>query len=82
MAYGLFATLVTGLIFKQLALLFNLPILNEIGMVASLFLRSAIGVRCSLRIKSTALVLYSSIVTGALGAWGRQWLSNFPFRLH
>ncbi|WP_245611916.1 PTS sugar transporter subunit IIC [endosymbiont 'TC1' of Trimyema compressum] len=68
MAYGLFATLVTGLILKQLALLFSLPILNEIGMVAGLFLGSAIGVGVAYELKAPPLVLYSSIVTEAFGA--------------
>lgn len=79
MAFGLFATLVVGLLLRQLALIFFLPVfapwggniggvLQEIGYIAGFFLGPAIGVAIAHSLGAPALIVYSSIVTGAIGS--------------
>lgn len=68
MAQGLFASLIIGLILKQIGELLGLPVLIEFGTVAQLMMGPAIGAAVAYGIKAPTLSIFSSIVTGALGA--------------
>lgn len=76
MALGLFSSLLIGLIFstagKQLVIAFGenqfFDFLVTIGETASGLMGSAIGVSVACGLGAPPLVLYSSVVTGAMGA--------------
>lgn len=68
MAKGLFASLIIGLIIKQLGTLFGLPILVEIGTIAQYLMGPAIGAGVASALGAPPLVLYATLVTAAIGA--------------
>ncbi|MGM0419731.1 MAG: PTS transporter subunit IIC [Bacillota bacterium] len=68
MALGLFASLIIGLIINQLGELLSLNVLREFGQVAQFLMGPAIGAGIAYSLNITGLGLYSSLVTGALGA--------------
>lgn len=76
MTLGLFSSLLIGLIFstagEQLALAFGenpvFRFLIDIGTIASGLMGSAIGVSVAYGLKAPPMVVYSSVVTGAMGA--------------
>jgi uncharacterized membrane protein len=76
MTLGLFSSLLVGLIFKTLgeqlarweALAAISGFLIEIGGIASSMMGPAIGVSVAWGLKAPPLVLFSSVITGAMGA--------------
>jgi len=70
MAYGLFASLIIGLILSQLGKIPHLEILGEFAAhlsASSPLIGAAIGVAIAYGMKADPLVVYSSLATGALG---------------
>ncbi|MDR2933266.1 MAG: PTS sugar transporter subunit IIC, partial [Oscillospiraceae bacterium] len=78
MALGLFSSLIIGLIFKTLGeqiMVFTgenflTGFLIDIGTTASGLMGSAIGVSVAWGLKAPPLVLFASVITGAMGAAG------------
>ena len=68
MALGLFSSLIVGLILEQLGLKLGVNILVDLGIVAKLLMGPAIGIAVAYGRKASALVVFSSAVTGAIGA--------------
>lgn len=68
MALGLFSSLIVGLILEQLGLKLGVNILVDLGVVAKLLMGPAIGIAVAYGRKASALVVFSSAVTGAIGA--------------
>lgn len=68
MALGLFSSLIVGLILEQLGLKLGIGILVDLGVVAKLLMGPAIGIAVAYGRKASALVIFSSAVTGAIGA--------------
>ncbi len=68
MALGLFSSLIVGLILDQIGSKLGLPLLVDLGRVAKLMMGPAIGIAVAAGRKAHPLVVYSSAVTGALGA--------------
>lgn len=68
MAQGLFASLIIGLILKQIGEKAGVPMLVEFGKVAQLMMGPAIGAAVAYGIKAPVLAIFSSIITGTLGA--------------
>lgn len=68
MAQGLFASLIIGLIIKQIGYYTHIPTIEQIGMVAQLLSGPAIGIGVALAIGAPPLGILCSAVTGAIGA--------------
>ncbi len=68
MALGLFASLIIGVIITQLGELLQLDILIRLGNTAQFLMGPAIGAGVAASLGVKGLGLYSSLVTGALGA--------------
>lgn len=68
MALGLFASLIIGLILKQIGTLTNLDFLIELGQVAQYLMGPAIGAAVAYSVKASPLGIFSAIVVGAVGA--------------
>lgn len=68
MAYGLFSSLLIGLIIKQLGTLTGISFLTKFGSTAQVLMGPAIGVGVAYVLKSSSLVVMASAVTGAIGA--------------
>lgn len=68
MTYGLFASLIIGSILNQIGLKLNIPFLSEtIWPMAKKMTGAAIAVGVSYGLKSPPLVIFSSIIPGAIG---------------
>lgn len=68
MAQGLFSSLIIGLILKQVGEKLGLPILVSFGSIAQLMMGPAIGAAVAYGVKAPVLSIFSSLITGALGA--------------
>ncbi len=68
MALGLFASLIIGLILKQLGTYFNLQYLTQFGQIAQYLMGPAIGAGVAYSIGVPPLGVFASIITGAIGA--------------
>lgn len=68
MAQGLFSSLIIGLILKQIGEKLGIPMLVGFGSVAQLMMGPAIGAAVAYGVKAPVLAIFSSLVTGALGA--------------
>ncbi len=68
MALGLFSSLIVGLILEQVGLKIGINILVDLGRVAKLLMGPAIGIAVASGRRVPALVIFSSAVTGAIGA--------------
>lgn len=68
MAQGLFSSLIIGLILKQIGEKLGNPMLTEFGTIAQLMMGPAIGAAVAYGIKAPVLSIFSSLITGALGA--------------
>lgn len=83
MALGLFSTLIVGLIIKQIGLLLGDnelgAILIGIGSVASVATGVGIGVGVANALKAPQLIIYSSAVTGFIGAYASKFISEAMF---
>lgn len=68
MALGLFSSLIVGLILEQIGSKLGVNILVELGKMAKFLMGPAIGIAVAYGRKAPALVVFSSAVTGAIGA--------------
>lgn len=68
MALGLFASLIIGLILKQVGELIGIQLLVSFGSVAQVLMGPAIGAAVAYSVKASPLGIFASIVTGAIGA--------------
>jgi len=68
MAQGLFASLIIGLIIKQVGLYLDSAILMQIGQIAQYLMGPAIGVGVALSVGAPPLAVFASAVVGAVGA--------------
>lgn len=68
MAQGLFASLIIGLILKQIGEKLGITLVMEFGTIAQLMMGPAIGAAVAYGVKAPVLSVFSSIITGAVGA--------------
>ncbi len=68
MAQGLFSSLIIGLILKQFGDKLGIPMLTDFGRMAQFMMGPAIGAAVAYGVKAPVLSVFSSIITGALGA--------------
>lgn len=68
MALGLFASLIIGLILKQIGTILGVNILIQFGQVSQYLMGSAIGAGVAYSIGASPLGIFASIITGAIGA--------------
>ena len=83
MAMGLFSTLIVGLIIKQLGTLVGNNLignsLTSIGSIASILTGAGIGVGVAHKLNTSSLVMYSSAVSGLVGAYAGKIISGQAF---
>ncbi len=83
MALGLFATLITGLIIKQLGLLIGGEIgliFSKISIFASICTGVGIGVGVAKSLNCPDLIIYSSALTGFFGSYAPKIFENSIFQ--
>ncbi len=68
MAQGLFASLLIGLILKQIGTLLNFPLLMEFGTMAQYLMGPAIGCAVAYSVGAPPLGIFASVAVGAIGA--------------
>jgi hypothetical protein len=71
MAHGLFASLIIGLILKQMGNVLDLPLVVQFGQIAQYLMGPAIGAGVAASLgtgRKSPLGLYASLITGAIGA--------------
>jgi len=68
MAQGLFASLIIGLIIKQIGLYLNATIVIQLGQIAQYMMGPAIGVGVALSVGAPPLAIFASAIVGAIGA--------------
>lgn len=80
MALGLFATLLIGLIIKQVGLLIGKNVIGNFlyntGVIAGALMGAGIGVGIARALKADKLVLFSCIIAGFMGAHANQIISG------
>ena len=79
MALGLFATLIVGLIIKQLGALTGIDFLVWMGTFASVLTGAGIGIGVANKFKAKPLVLYASAASGFIGGYAKFILSGASF---
>lgn len=68
MALGLFASLIIGLILKQIGVYTHWPLLAQFGQIAQYMMGPAIGAGVAYAVKASPLGIFASLIVGALGA--------------
>ena len=68
MALGLFVTLIEGLIFSQVGMALDMPLLMDLGKLASILMGAGIGVGIAYYLKAPTLVVFACLVAGMMGA--------------
>ena len=68
MAQGLFASLIIGLILKQIGSVLEIQFLIELGQIAQYLMGPAIGAAVAHSVKASPLGIFSALVVGAIGA--------------
>ncbi|MTI66311.1 MAG: PTS sugar transporter subunit IIC [Firmicutes bacterium] len=68
MALGLFASLIIGLILKQIGTKLGIALLSDFGQIAQYMMGPAIGAGVAYSVKASPLGIFASIITGAIGA--------------
>ena len=68
MAQGLFASLIIGLIIKQVGLYLDVSIIIQLGQIAQYMMGPAIGVGVALSVGAPPLAIFASAIVGAVGA--------------
>nr|WP_241878772.1 PTS sugar transporter subunit IIC [Psychrobacter sp. PraFG1]UNK05361.1 PTS sugar transporter subunit IIC [Psychrobacter sp. PraFG1] len=68
MALGLFVTLIAGLIFSQVGQALEMPLLMDLGKLASILMGAGIGVGIAYYLKAPTLVVFACLVAGMMGA--------------
>jgi uncharacterized membrane protein len=79
MALGLFATLIVGLILKQIGNLVNYEPIVWLGTMATVMTGVGIGIGVANKFKVMPLVMFASGVTGFIGAYASKILSGAAF---
>jgi len=79
MALGLFATLIVGLIIKQIGTLTGLTFLVWMGTMASVMTGPGIGIGVAHKFKVPALIIYASAASGFIGGYAKFILSGAAF---
>lgn len=79
MALGLFSTLIVGLILKQIGSLSGVEMITWFGNMASVLTGVGIGVGVAYKFKASPLVMFSSAVTGFIGAYAMSIISGAAF---
>ncbi|MCF7941407.1 MAG: PTS sugar transporter subunit IIC [Spirochaetia bacterium] len=68
MAQGLFASLIIGLILKQIGIFTGWQALAQFGQIAQYMMGPAIGAGVAFAVHASPLGMFASIITGAIGA--------------
>ena len=68
MAFGLFSSLLTGLIIKTIGEQFEINLFIDIGTLAMSLMGPAIGIAIAYGLEAPPLVLFTSVITGMAGA--------------
>ncbi len=68
MAQGLFASLIIGLIIKQIGVYAGIKLLEDFGQIAQYLTGPAIGVGVAVALKAPNLAVFASAAAGAIGA--------------
>lgn len=68
MALGLFSSLIVGLILKTIGTWCSFPWLIDVGEQAQKMMGAAIGIGVAYALKAPPLVLFTSVITGMVGA--------------
>lgn len=68
MALGLFSSLMTGLIIKQIGVLLEIDLLIGFGEMTQYMMGPAIGAGVAYSLKASPLAIFASVATGAIGA--------------
>ena len=68
MAQGLFASLIIGLILKQIGSVLEIQFLIELGQIAQYLMGPAIGAAVAYSVKASPLGIFSAMVVGGIGA--------------
>lgn len=76
MAFGLFSSLIVGLILKQLGLLMNIEKLIYFGKISQLLMGPAIGVGIAYSLNAAPLVIIASAITATFGAGSIKFVDN------
>lgn len=72
MAYGLFASLIIGLILKQIGVYLNIDAFVLFGNIAQRMMGPAIGAAVAYSVNASPLGIFASMVAGAIGAGSLQ----------
>lgn len=78
MAFGLFSSLIIGLILKQLGLLFSIDFLTYVGSLSQFLMGPAIGVGIAFALSAHPLIIAASLITGAFGSGTIKFIENIP----
>ncbi len=76
MALGLFSSLITGLILKQIGVFFSINFLVELGVFSQLLTGAGIGVGIAYSLKYPPLILISSAIVGMFGAGSIKFIDS------
>lgn len=68
MALGLFSSLITGLILKQLGLLLSINFLIQLGTLSQFLMGPAIGAGIAYSLSTNPFIIIAASITGAFGA--------------
>lgn len=79
MALGLFATLIVGLIVKQIGVLTGMTFLVWMGTMASVMTGPGIGIGVAHKFKAQSLVMYASAVSAFIGGYAKFIISGASF---
>lgn len=82
MALGLFASLIIGLILKQIGTYLNIDSLVQFGIVAQNMMGPAIGAGVAYSIGVSPLGIFAAIITGAIGAGTIEILPSNALAIH
>lgn len=78
MAFGLFSSLIIGLILKQIGILINNTTLIQFGQIAQYLMGPAIGAGVAYAVQSNSLGIFASIICGAIGANSIIFIEGIP----
>jgi len=78
MAFGLFSSLIIGLILKQMGILINNTTFIQFGQIAQYLMGPAIGAGVAYAVQSNSLGIFASIICGAIGANSIYFIDGIP----
>lgn len=78
MALGLFASLLIGLIIKQIGTFFDISMLVDFGNIAQRLMGPAIGAGVAYSVGAPPLGIFASVVVGAIGAGSISFANGDP----